>query len=313
MVMSNMEFLGICCIACVVPTVVLGIFFLTVGFFFFYMPKLFGYIYSKICHFGKFVKILCIQLIKIINDFYCRVTRFISKTYEKCKKNIGELLEKIKIKLNDCKEKILARKKYYGKIAVLTFVLLASIVIQILIEFDKLPWLIYVDDLNSISIAVVTIQATLFTLVIALLALVTNNDKIYFGFEIKDFYFKHCTVFLEQKTMMFFGIGLILLNTMFLYFDLHNMIYAVFLISLWFIVESARNVMRIFAGTDEVYKKDVEKHIDECLEKDKDVEIICENFANDWNKKISYQDKSIDELYHQIYCKIYMHIIRKSW
>lgn len=274
------------------------------------MPKLFGYIYSKICHFGKFVKILCIQLIKIINDFYCRVTRFISKTYEKCKKNIGELLEKIKIKLNDCKEKILARKKYYGKIAVLTFVLLASIVIQILIEFDKLPWLIYVDDLNSISIAVVTIQATLFTLVIALLALVTNNDKIYFGFEIKDFYFKHCTVFLEQKTMMFFGIGLILLNTMFLYFDLHNMIYAVFLISLWFIVESARNVMRIFAGKDEGYTEDVKEYIYECLEKNRTVKSIYDNFTNDWCKKIRNHDSYNENLYFEIFSNIRMHMIK---
>ena len=310
--MSNLEFLGICCIACVVPTVVLGIFFLTVGFFFFYMPKLFGYIYSKICHFLEFVKILCIQLVKIINDFYCRVTRFISQTYEKCKKNIGELLEKIKIKLNDCKENILARKKYYGKIAVLTFVLLASIVIQILIELGMFPWPIQVDNLNNISIAVVTIQATLFTLVISLLALVTNNDKTYFGFEVKDFYFNHCTVFLKQKTMMYVGIGLILLNIMFLYFDLHNMIHAVFFISLWFIFESARNVMRIFAGTDEVYKKEIEKYIDDCLEKDKNVEIICKNFTNDWSNKISYQGNSADESYHQVYRKIYMHIIRKS-
>ena len=308
--MSYMEFLGICCIACVVPTVVLGIFFLTVGFFFFYMPKLFGYIYSKICHFWEFVKILCIQLVKIINDFYCRVTRFISQTYEKCKKNIGELLEKIKIKLNDCKEKILARKKYYGKIAVLTFVLLASIVIQILIELGMFPWPIQVDNLNNISIAVVTIQATLFTLVIALLALVTNNDKIYFGFEIKDFYFKHCTVFLEQKTMMFFGIGLILLNTMFLYFDLHNMIYAVFLISLWFIVESAINVMRIFAGKDEDYTEDVKNYIYECLEKNRTVKGIYDNFTNDWCKKIRNHDSYNEKLYFEIHCKIRMHMIK---
>lgn len=299
--MSNLECVVLCCFACVVPTVVLGVIFFVIGVFFFYMWIVLEYIYSKKSLFWKYVKTLCMQLIKIINDFYCIVTRFSNKIYEKCKKITGELLEKIK-----------ARKKYYGKIAALTVVLLASIVIQFLIEFGKFPRPIHVDNLNNISIAIVTIQATLFTLVISLLALVTNNDKIYFGFEIKNFYFNHCTKFLKQRTMMYIGIGLILLNTVFLHFDFHNIIYAIFAISLWLIFESIRNVMRIFAGTDDVYKKEIEKYIDECLEKDRDIEIICNNFSNDWCKKISYQDKSVDELYHKIYCKIYMHIIRKS-
>lgn len=272
--MSNLEFLGICCIACVVPTVILGMIFYIIWAFLFFI--------------------------------------FIKKSLGKSKKVVGKFYENVKTILTKLKNKIMDRKFFYRKIAVFTIILLTSIVIQILIEANMLPWHLYVDDLNNISIAIVTIQATLFTLVISLLALVINNDKIYFGFEIKDFYFNHCTVFLKQKTMMYIGIGLILLNTMFLYFDLHNIIYAVFFISLCFIFESARNVMRIFAGTDDVYKKEIEEYIDECLKKDKDVGIICNNIANDWRKKISSQDRSVDDLYHEIYCKIYMHIIRNS-
>lgn len=282
--MSNLECIGLCCFACIVPTVILGAFFFIVGAFFFCICKLFEYVYSKKSLFWKSLKTLCMKI----------------------------MLEKVKIKLVDFKKEVMTRKNYYGKIAVLAFVLLAGIVIQILIEFGKFPCPIHVNNLNNISIAIVTIQATLFTLVISLLALVSNNDKIYFGFDVKDFYFNHCTKFLKQRNMMYIGIVLILLNTMFLHFDLHNIVYAVFLISLWLIFESAINVMRIFAGTDEAYKKEIEKYIDECLRNDRDVETIYNNFANDWKKKISYQDKSIDELYHQIYCKIYMYIIRKG-
>lgn len=253
----------------------------------------------------------CIRLMKLMGDYYCKMVIFVKKSPEKIKKVIKELREKVKIVSIKLKNKIMA-KAYYIKIAVLTFVLLVSIVTQILIEFNMFPWPIQVNDLNNISIAIVTIQATLFTLVISLLALVTNNDKIYFGFEIKDFYFNHCTIFLKQETMMYIGVGLILLNTIFLHFDWHNIVYAIFFVSLWFIFESAKNVMRIFAGSDDIYIKQVEAYIDECLEKNRNVETIYNNFTNDWKRKISYQDKSIDELYHQIYCKIYMYIIRNG-
>lgn len=308
--MSNLECIGLCCFACIVPTAVLGALFFIVGAFFFYIYKLFGCIYSKKSLYWKCVKTLCIQTAKLTKVYYCRVTKFINKTYEEWKKSIRELLEKVKIKLFDFKKEVMAHKEYYGKIAILAFVMLTSIVIQILIEFGKFPCPIYVDDLNDISIAVVTIQATLFTLVISLLALVTNNDKVYFGFEIKDFYFNHGTVFLKQKTMMYVGIGLILLNIMFLYFDLHNMIYAVFFISLWFIFESARNVMRIFAGKDENYIEDVIDYIYECLEKNRTVKSIYDNFTNDWCKKIRNHDSYNEKLYYEIHCKIRMHMIK---
>lgn len=265
--MSNLEFLGICCIAfvCVVSMVILGMLIL----------------YCCVFHFFIFIK-----------------------------KVIGKFQEKVKTILIKLKNKIWSHKVFYGKITIFTIILLAGIVTQIFIENNMFPRPIYVDNLNNISIAVVTIQATLFTLVVALLALVTNNDKIYFGFEIKDFYFKHCTVFLEQKTMMFFGIDLILLNTMFLYFDLHNMIYAVFLISLGFIVESAKNVMRIFAGKDEDYTEDVKDYIYECLEKNRTVKDIYDNFTNDWCKKIRNHDSYNEKLYFEIHCKIRMHMIK---
>lgn len=265
--LSDLEFFGICCLACIVPTVMMGIIVFIIVSLFFFMCKGFEYIYSKKRFICEFVKSLWMRLINFIDSINF-------------------------------------------KIAASIIILLAGVVIQFLIDPSKLPKTNCVENLNNISIAVVTIQATLFTLVISLLALVSNNDKIYFGFEIKDFYFNHCTMFLKQKTMMYIGIVLILLNTFFLYFGLHDVIYAIFFISLWFIFESARNVMRIFAGTDDVYKERIEKYIDECLEMGKNVDTIYNNFARDWRKKIPNQDKSTDELYHRIYYKIYMYIIR---
>ena len=84
----------------------------------------------------------------------------------------------------------------------------------------------------------------------------------------------------------------------------------IFFISLWFIFESARNVMRIFAGKDEGYTEDVKEYIYECLEKNRTVKSIYDNFTNDWCKKIRNHDSYNENLYFEIFSNIRMHMIK---
>lgn len=203
--------------------------------------------------------------------------------------------------------KIRNNKLLLGQIFFLLLILFAGVIVEL-----KDITLLYVEKLPDISIAVVTVQATIFTLVVALLALVSGHNDIYLGVEIKRFYFNHMTFFIPQKHMMYIGIFLILSNTILLYFEWYNIVFSIFVISLWLIFGSVVNVMRIYSGTNRKFKENVRAYIRASLLKRKKMDEIYKNLVEDWISKIPIQGKNADDEYYCEFCELYKQILKEN-
>lgn len=166
--------------------------------------------------------------------------------------------------------------------------------------------LIVVNDIDSFSLTILQIQASIGTLVIAIIALITGNiSDSYMGISISDFYLNIKPWKLTQKILIFLLLGLSLLAVIFHSFGLYNMVFYTFICTLIGIIISILEIYSAFKGRNE-QNLEIEAYIEYVLKTDKDFLYklnLYENFVIDWEKELESQDKQSYEKYHQIFCR----------
>ena len=155
------------------------------------------------------------------------------------------------------------------------------------------------DDLSSI----VGVQATVFTIVIALLALISGNDNKYLGVEIKKFYFDF-TYGPKQKWVLYIGALLVGINASLLYVKCNDLIFPLFVFSFYYILISIQRVCKIFLGTSKSFHKDVNRYISHMDKFSKDeLSQYQEDLANDWESKAASQSDAEYKIYEKTYIR----------
>lgn len=151
-----------------------------------------------------------------------------------------------------------------------------------------------VRNFIDVSIAVVGVQATMFTLVVALLALISGDKDEYLGYGIKEFYFNYSAL-IKQENLIIVGVLFVPLNVMFLYMNKYNAVFSVFLFSLALILYSLYRVYKIFGGSKNKFERDVELYVDK-LNDDQLLDLLP-RFLNDWKQRIYAQGVNEFETY----------------
>ena len=83
--------------------------------------------------------------------------------------------------------------------------------------------LISINDIESFSLTILQIQATVGTLIIAIIALITGNiSDSYMGVSVSDFYLNIKPWKLKQKILIFISLGLCLAEIFFHLLKLYN-------------------------------------------------------------------------------------------
>mgnify|MGYP004459862175 CR=1 FL=1 len=166
--------------------------------------------------------------------------------------------------------------------------------------------LISVDDIESFSLTVLQIQATVGTLIVAIIALITGNiSDSYMGVSISDFYLNIKPWKLKQKVLIFISLGLCLLGVTFHCFGLYNLVFYLFIATLLAIGVSIIEIYSAFKGRN-TQNQEIEAYINFMIESDVEYEKklnIYQNFVSDWGKTANSQDKHSYEKYLEIFNK----------
>jgi len=163
------------------------------------------------------------------------------------------------------------------------------------------------DALSSI----VGVQATVFTIVIALLALISGNDNKYLGVEIKKFYFDYpCLP--KQKWVLYIGALLVGINASLLYVRCFDLIFPIFVFSFYYILISIQRVCKIFLGSSKSFRKDVNRYISQ-MDKFNIDELIQyqEDLVSDWESKAASQSDAEYKIYEKTYIRTLLLITGK--
>lgn len=162
----------------------------------------------------------------------------------------------------------------------------------------------HVRNLDEIALGIAGISATLFTLTIALLALIGDKNDSYLGFNFKKFYLEQNVVFLKQDKIVILGFLCVALGTFCLIPKFYNSLLALFCINLFLIFVSIRRILRMYAKSAREIEKDIESFLQNALaQKHADVSMIT-SFVDDWKRHYNIQSSSDFEKYKDIFWKM---------
>ncbi len=166
--------------------------------------------------------------------------------------------------------------------------------------------LIPVDDIESFSLTILQIQATVGTLIITIIALISGNiSDSYMGVSISDFYLNIKPWKLTQKVLIIVSLGLCLAGVIFHSLGLYNIVFYLFIATLITILISILEIYSAFKGRNK-QNQEIESYVNYMLESNIEYEIklnIYQNFVLDWNKVVDSQDKQSYEKFLEIFEK----------
>lgn len=186
----------------------------------------------------------------------------------------------------------------------------AGIIFDIVVTNGNIKY--NVNDFNSFIIAILGIQATIGTLTIALVALISNNiSESYMGISISYYYLNIRPFIFKQSIIIYTVMILQLINTVNYIFGKYNLIVFLFIVTIVLVVLSACEIYAIFNGVASAISeiKLYTYHIKDLPIKKKYYKLkiyFLENLVNDWSQK-SYNQNKLD---YDDYKKIFIYSFR---
>lgn len=164
--------------------------------------------------------------------------------------------------------------------------------------------LIPIEDIESFSLTILQIQATVGTLIFTIIALITGNiSDSYMGVSISDFYLNIKPWKLTQKVLIFVSLGLCLAGVVFHSLGLYNIVFYLFIATLITIVISILEIYSAFKGRNK-QNQEIESYIKYVLESNIEYEKklnIYQNFVLDWENVVDSQDKQSYEKFLKVF------------
>ena len=195
------------------------------------------------------------------------------------------------------------KRKEIKWLACLTVILLCGIISEVLTRIGRT--MIFIDDFPALALAVISIQATVATLVITVQSLMTGKmDEAFQGVSINDFLMNIKPWLFKQKRIIiveFIGVGV---NIFLQMFALYNMIIAIFCATMVLVLISILQVYEAFLGTERLNEEIVAYITDDLVECNKSDEnghqrILhkFEGFCRQWRDETTVQSKATYDEY----------------
>lgn len=166
--------------------------------------------------------------------------------------------------------------------------------------------LIAVEDIDAFSLTILQIQASVGTLVIAIIALITGNiTDSYMGISISDFYLNIKPWKLTQKRLVFLLLGFSLAGVIFHSFGLYNIVFYMFICTMIGIVISIMGIYSAFRGRNK-QNQEIEAYIHYVIDYKMDFGSklnVYQSYVLDWEKQVEFQDKQSYEKHLEIFRK----------
>lgn len=177
-------------------------------------------------------------------------------------------------------------------------ILLCGVVSELIVKAGKT--IIFIDDMASLTLAVISIQATVATLVITVLSLMANKmDDAFQGVSVNDFLLNIKPWIFTQKRIIVAEIIGIIVSVVLQIFACYNIIIAVFGVAMMLVLISISQIYETFSGTERVHEEIVAYIIDglvewETFDEDRYHRMLSkfEAFCCQWSVEIASQTKA---------------------
>lgn len=191
-------------------------------------------------------------------------------------------------------------------------ILLCGVVSELIVKAGKT--IIFIDDMASLTLAVISIQATVATLVITVLSLMANKmDDAFQGVSANDFLLNIKPWLFTQKRIIVAEIIGIIVSVVLQVLALYNMIMAVFVATMALVLLSISQIYDAFSGTERLHEEIVAYIIDgldewETFDENRYHRSLSkfEEFSKQWRDEIASQTKAEYDGYLDTFKKFFL-------
>lgn len=213
--------------------------------------------------------------------------------------------------MSDSKWKQLVKKqksKEVRIIVLLTIILIIGIVGDIVAACGR--HIYTVPNYDAVSLAVIQIQATVFTLTIALIALLGGRiTDEFLGVKYNNFIMNIKPFFLTQKRIISLLLILLVMNVFFHMFSCYNTVIAIFVITVVLVAYSASAIYEAFVGTEQI-DEEVQTLVEYSFTK-KDIQAsVFAAFCKQWIRECTLQENGDFESYLEVFKKGFSELIK---
>lgn len=171
---------------------------------------------------------------------------------------------------------------------------------------------VYVNDIDSLSLTLLQIQAAITTLTITIVALLSGSiSDSYMGIPLSMYFLEIRPCVLKQKRVICIEFVGLVCNVFMHIFSAYNVVIAVFLASMLLILISIFEIYEIFKGRHQTLDE-IESYVYRQIEIQKDCYEIGKNLIYDWKNMAVLQSESEFERYSKIYFKLIETILSKN-
>ena len=169
-----------------------------------------------------------------------------------------------------------------------------------------------VNDINSLSLTLLQIQAAITTLTITIVALLSGSiSDSYMGIPLSMYFLEIRPCVLKQKRVICIEFVGLVCNVFMHIFSAYNVVIAVFLASMLLILISIFEIYEIFKGRHQTLDE-IESYVYRQIEIQKDCYELGKNLIYDWKNMAVLQPESEFERYSKIYFKLIDTILSKN-
>lgn len=160
-----------------------------------------------------------------------------------------------------------------------------------------------VESLIDYSMVLLQIQASIGTLTIAIIALISGNiTDSYMGVSVSDYYLNIRPWILKQKRIIFASLILLVVNVIFHMWRLYNLVIFIFIITFILVGVSIAEIYSIFGGKRKM-QKEIEKYYKHVMQKTDNYQEkleVCSAFIEDWKEVSKTQNEEEFEKYTKL-------------
>lgn len=195
-------------------------------------------------------------------------------------------------------------------------ILLYGVICEIFVR-NNMTWF-YMENISNFVLTILGAQATVCTLSITIISLISNNiNEVYMGLSVSRYYLDKRPLILSQKVIISVSIGLLLVNCISYIFALYNIIFALFVIDMFLIMLSAVEICTSFRGFRKA-KEEISIYFEECINKllhenkfQKVVSLITD-FVVDWSNIVENQTDSEYIKYRDVFTKVFTQVLENE-
>lgn len=170
----------------------------------------------------------------------------------------------------------------------------------------------YVHNYDAVSLVAIQVQATVFSLTIALIALLSGRiTDEFLGVKYNDFILNRKPYFLTQIKIIGLLLTLLVVNLFLHMFGFYNIVIAIFVVTVFLVLYSARMIYGAFSGNEQI-EKEIHAYVDYVLLSENNKIDVFNDFCAQWSRENTLQEAGEYETYLEVFNRGFSVLVKED-